>query len=187
MSVNWYALEAACRNILLAVGEDPERGGLKETPQRFSKAWEVYTEGYGMDPAKVLKDFEDGAEKYSGLVLVRDIPVYSHCEHHMAPIFGVAHVAYIPRGRVLGLSKFARLVNVFARRLQVQERMTQQIAHALNDTLSPIGVGVVLECRHLCMEARGVRTQGCTTTTSCLLGALLEEDSARAEFMRLVR
>jgi GTP cyclohydrolase IA len=173
--------------LLQFVGEDPEREGLRDTPKRFLAAWRDYTTGYAQDPGALLKTFEDGAEKVDELVLVRDIPVYSHCEHHLAPFFGVAHIAYIPCGKVLGLSKFARLVDVFAKRLQVQERMTQQIAHALNDALVPRGVGVVLECRHLCMEQRGVRARGASTTTSCLLGALKKDDAARAEFMRLVR
>lgn len=173
--------------LLQFVGEDPTREGLRETPARFVKAWRAYTDGYNTDPASVLKSFEDGGEKYDELVLVRDIPVYSHCEHHLAPFFGRASVAYIPNGRVVGLSKLARLVDVFARRLQVQERMTQQIANALNDALQPRGVGVVVECRHMCMEARGVRTQGSSTTTSCLLGVLKTDTAARAEFLRLIR
>lgn len=172
--------------LLQFIGEDPQREGLKDTPKRFIAAWESYTEGYTQDASSLLKAFEDGAEKVDELVLVRDIPVYSHCEHHLAPFFGVAHIAYIPSGKVLGLSKFARLVNVYARRLQVQERMTQQIAWAIDNALAPRGVGVVLECRHLCMEQRGVRAQGASTTTSCLIGALKSDASARAEFMRLV-
>jgi len=173
--------------LLQWIGEDPTREGLRDTPHRFLSAWAEYTTGYKQDPGALLKTFEDGAEKVDELVLVRDIPIYSHCEHHLAPFFGVAHIAYIPDGKVLGLSKFARLVDVFAKRLQVQERMTQQIAHALNDALAPRGVGVVLECRHLCMEQRGVRARGASTTTSCLLGAIKNDAAARAEFMRLVR
>ncbi len=173
--------------LLQYIGEDPKREGLVDTPRRFIKAWGQYTEGYSQEPADLLKCFEDGAEEYNEMVLVKDIPVYSHCEHHLAPFFGVAHVAYIPHGKVLGLSKFARLVNVYARRLQVQERMTKQIAHALANALHPIGVGVMLECRHLCMESRGVRAQGSSTTTSCLLGAFLDDPAARAEFLRMVR
>lgn len=173
--------------LLQFVGEDVTREGLRETPQRFLKAWRAYTSGYAQSGAEVLKTFEDGGERYDELVLVRDIPVYSHCEHHLAPFFGHAHVAYIPDGRVVGLSKLARLVDVYARRLQVQERMTQQIAHALNDALHPRGVGVVIECRHMCMEARGVRTAGTVTSTSTLLGVLKGDASARAEFLRLIR
>lgn len=173
--------------LLQFIGEDPTREGLRETPRRVLKAWGDWTAGYGQAPGEVLKVFEDGAERVDEMVLVKDIPVYSHCEHHLAPFFGKAHVAYIPNGRVLGLSKIVRLVNIFAKRLQVQERLTQQVAHALNDALHPQGVAVVLECRHLCMESRGVQTVGASTTTSCLLGAIKEEPSARAEFMRLVR
>ena len=176
--------------LLQYIGEDVQREGLRETPARFLRAWADYTSGYKVDEAAIdamLKTFADGAEGVDEMVLVRDIPVYSHCEHHLAPFFGVAHVAYIPNGKVLGLSKFARLVDVYARRLQVQERLTQQVAHALQRSLAPAGVGVVLECRHMCMEARGVRARGASTTTSCLLGALKTEPSARSEFMRLVR
>lgn len=173
--------------LLQYIGEDPQRGGLRETPQRFLKAWKEWGAGYEQDPTALLKTFEDGAERYDEMVLVRDIPIYSHCEHHLAPFFGKAHIAYIPDRRIVGLSKLARLAECFARRLQVQERLTSQIAHALQDALHPVGVGVVLECRHLCMESRGVRAPGTSTTTSCLLGALKEEEAARAEFMRLVR
>lgn len=173
--------------LLRMIGEDPEREGLRETPARFVTAWREWAAGYGQDPEAVLKAFGDGADKVDELVLVRDIPVYSHCEHHLAPFFGHAHVAYIPNGRIVGLSKIPRLVQVFMRRLQVQERLTQQIAHAIQKGLQPAGVGVVLECRHLCMESRGVRVPGTTTTTSCLLGALKADPAARAEFMRLVR
>jgi GTP cyclohydrolase I len=173
--------------LLQWVGEDPQREGLRDTPQRFLKAWKAYTAGYATKPEDVLKTFQDGGEKYDELVLVRDIPLYSHCEHHLAPFFGTAAVAYIPNGRVVGLSKLARLVDVFARRLQVQERLTQQVAHALNDALKPRGVAVVVECRHMCMEARGVRTSGAVTSTSCLLGLLKSDTAARAEFLRLIR
>lgn len=173
--------------LLQYIGEDPMRGGLQETPKRFLAAWEEWSRGYRQDPADVLKVFEDGAEAYDELVLVKDIPVYSHCEHHLAPFFGKAHVAYIPNGQILGLSKFARVVDIYARRLQVQERLTSQVAHALNTALQPRGVAVVLECRHLCMESRGVRAPGTTTTTSCLLGVFKDKSEARAEFMRLVR
>jgi GTP cyclohydrolase I len=175
------------RRLLQFVGENPDREGLQETPARFLKAWQAYTKGYHERPQDVLKVFEDGAERYDSMVVVRDIPVYSHCEHHLAPFFGKAHVAYIPNGKVVGLSKLARLVDVFARRLQVQERLTQQVAHALDEVLAPRGVGVILECRHMCMEARGVKTPGTSTVTSCLLGAIKDEDSARAELLRLVR
>jgi GTP cyclohydrolase IA len=175
------------KDFLRELGEEPERGGLQETPRRFLKAWQHYTQGYKVDPASILKQFEDGAEKVDEMVLVKDVQFFSHCEHHLAPFFGKAHVAYIPNGKVVGLSKIPRLIEVYARRLQVQERMTQQIAWSLYDGVDARGVAVVLEARHLCMEARGVAAQGATTTTSCLIGALKQDPAARAEFMRLVR
>ncbi len=173
--------------LLQYIGEDPQRGGLLETPKRFLKAWDYWTQGYGQDPETILKVFKDGAEKCNELVLVKDIPLYSHCEHHLAPFFGVAHIGYIPDGQIVGLSKLSRLADIFARRLQVQERLTNQIADALTTALAPVGVGVILECRHLCMESRGIQRQGATTTTSAMRGALMDEPSARAEFLRLVR
>lgn len=172
--------------LLQFIGEDVTREGLADTPKRFLKAWREYTRGYHLEPAEVLKTFEDGAHGVDELVMVRDIPVYSMCEHHMAPFFGRAHVGYIPDGKILGLSKFARLVDVFARRLQVQERLTTQIADSLRDALDPRGVAVVLECRHMCMEARGVQAQGSVTTTSALRGVFKHDASARSEFLRLV-
>lgn len=173
--------------LLQYIGEDAGREGLRETPTRMLKAWREYTSGYQVDAEALLKTFTDGAENVDEMVLVRDIPVYSHCEHHLAPFFGVAHVAYIPNGKVVGLSKLPRLVDAFSRRLQVQERLTQQVAHAINDVLHPRGVGVVVECRHMCMEARGIRARGTTTKTSCLLGAMKTDASARAEFLGLSR
>lgn len=172
--------------LLQFIGEDVSREGLRETPRRFLQAWREYTRGYSMKAGDVLKVFEDGANGVDELVLVRDIPVYSTCEHHGAPFFGIAHIGYIPNGAILGLSKFSRLVEVFARRLQVQERLTTQIADSLLDALKPKGVAVVLECRHMCMEARGVRTQGSVTTTSALRGVFKHDASARSEFLRLV-
>jgi GTP cyclohydrolase I len=173
--------------LLQFIGEDPKRGGLIETPQRFLKAWGHWSSGYKQAPAEVLKVFEDGAEKCDELVLVKNIPVYSHCEHHLAPFFGVAHVGYIPNGKIVGLSKLSRLVDIYARRLQVQERLTNQIADALEEHLQPLGVGVVIECRHLCMESRGVARQGSHTTTSAMRGALRIKPEARAEFMSLIK
>lgn len=173
--------------MLDAVGEDSLREGLADTPARVVKAWDHWFSGYEQDPASVLKTFEDGAEGVDEMVLETDIPVYSFCEHHIAPIFGVAHVAYIPDGRVVGLSKLVRLVDVFARRLQVQERLTIQVADALEEHLQCKGVGVILQCRHMCMESRGVSSRGVVTTTSALRGALKDEHDARAEFMSLVR
>lgn len=173
--------------MLQAIGEDPSREGLVETPTRVAKAWETWFSGYGRDPAEVLKTFEDGAENVDEMVLETHIPVYSFCEHHMAPIFGVAHVAYVPNGKVVGLSKLVRLVDIFARRLQVQERLTTQIASAIDKNLNPLGVGVVLQCRHMCMESRGVHSQGVVTTTSSLRGVMKTQPDARAEFMTLIR
>lgn len=164
------------------------RKGLVETPDRVAKAWEHWTSGYNQDPGAILKVFDDGGENYDEMVVIKNIPVYSHCEHHLAPFFGTATVAYIPntvRQHIIGLSKAARLVNVFARRLQVQERLTTQIADALQQHLNPIGVGVLIECRHMCMESRGVAMQGVTTTTSALRGAIKEQPAARAEFLGL--
>jgi GTP cyclohydrolase IA len=173
--------------LLQFIGEDPARGGLLETPKRYLKAWQHWAGGYKEDPAALLKCFEDGAEKCDEMVLVKSIPVYSHCEHHLAPFFGTAHVAYIPDGRIVGLSKISRLVDVFARRLQVQERLTNQIADAMEQNLKPKGVAVVIECRHLCMESRGIQRQGSSTTTSAMRGVFRDNAAARAEFMGLVR
>lgn len=167
------------------VGEDASRSGLGETPLRVVRAWRDWTKGYKEDPATLLKCFEDGAEKCDEMVLVNNIPVYSHCEHHLAAFFGVAHVAYIPNGRIVGLSKVSRLVDIFAKRLQVQERLTNQIADALNQHLTPLGVGVIIKCRHLCMESRGIQRQGVHTTTSALRGAFKNSAGTREEFMRL--
>lgn len=165
--------------------EDPTRGGLIETPDRVVKAWGDWTAGYTFDPASVLKTFEDGAERVDEMIVVSGIPVYSHCEHHLAPFWGEAHIGYIPEGRIVGLSKFARLVDGFARRLQVQERLTAQIADAINDHLQPKGVGVILRCRHMCMESRGVRVPGTVTTTSALHGVIKHGAEPRAEFLAL--
>jgi len=173
--------------LLQFIGEDPTRGGLLETPKRVLKAWQNWSVGYTQSPEDVLKVFEDGAEKVDEMVIVKEIPVYSHCEHHLAPFFGVAHVAYIPNGKIVGLSKLSRLVDIFAKRLQVQERLTTQIADAIEQHLNPLGVGVVIECRHLCMESRGIQRQGASTITSALRGALKEEHDTRAEFMQLIK
>lgn len=173
--------------LLQYIGEDATRGGLLETPRRFLRAWEHWTSGYGKEPAEILKVFEDGAEKCDEMVLVKDIPLYSQCEHHLAPFFGVAHIGYIPNGRIVGLSKLSRLVDMFARRLQVQERLTNQIADALEEHLAPIGVAVVIQCRHLCMESRGICQQGHSTVTSAMRGAMRDAPAARAEFMGLIR
>ena len=179
--------EDVVRKLLQATGDDPSREGLQETPTRVAKAYQTWFSGYGQNPAEILKVFEDGAEGVDEMVVQTDIPVYSQCEHHMAPIFGVAHVAYIPNGNVVGLSKIKRLVDVFARRLQVQERLTNQIADSINEHLKPLGVGVILECRHMCMESRGINARGIVTTTSALRGTMKEEYACRGEFLNLVR
>lgn len=173
--------------LLQFIGEDVEREGLQDTPRRFLEAWKEYTDGYNVKPEDVLKTFEDGADGVDEMVLVKDISFYSHCEHHLAPFFGTVHVSYIPDGKIVGLSKIARLVDIFAARLQVQERFTQQIANALQDNLSPKGVGVVVEARHMCMESRGVRRSGSSTVTSAMRGVMLDNPSARAELLSLVR
>jgi GTP cyclohydrolase IA len=173
--------------LLQYIGEDPEREGLKDTPQRVLKAWKEWAVGYDMDPGQVLKTFEDGADGVDEMVVVHNIPVISKCEHHLADITGIAHVGYIPNGRIVGLSKLARLVDVFARRLQVQERMTNQIAESLHEHLNPIGIGVVIRASHACMSTRGVKVHGSTTTTSAMRGALRNDQSARAEFLSLCR
>lgn len=170
--------------LLQYVGEDTTRSGLKETPARVAKAWRFWTKGYAESPAELLKTFVDGAEGANELVLVRDIPFYSHCEHHLAPIFGTATIGYIPNGRIVGLSKLSRLLDVYARRLQVQERLTAQVADALAQHLQPLGVGVVINARHLCMESRGICKQGHETVTSALRGCLMDA-APREEFMRL--
>lgn len=181
------SFEGNITRMLQFIGEDPARGGLAETPRRVARAWQFWCSGYNKDPKSVLKVFEDGAKGCDEMVLVRDIPIYSHCEHHLAPIFGTASIAYIPDGRIVGLSKLSRLADVFARRLQVQERMTNQIADALDEHLKPKGVGVVIKARHLCMESRGVCQQGHVTITSALRGAIKERPEARAEFLDLTR
>ncbi|WP_426113793.1 GTP cyclohydrolase I FolE [Massilia sp. PWRC2] len=175
------------RRLLVSLGENPDRAGLVETPARVAKAWQHWTSGYGQDPVTLLKAFEDGAEDYNELIVVRNIPVYSHCEHHLAPFFGKATIGYLPQGKIVGLSKLTRLVDCFAKRLQVQERLTIQIANALMEVLEPKAVGVVIKCRHLCMESRGIRTPGEETITSAMLGELQPNLGLRTEFLALAR
>lgn len=175
------------RRLLTSLGENPDRPGLIETPARVTKAWKHWTSGYEQSPVEVLKAFEDGAEEYNELIVVRGIPVYSHCEHHLAPFFGKATVGYLPNGKIVGLSKLTRLVDIFSKRLQVQERMTMQIANALMEVLEPKAVGVVIKCRHLCMESRGIRAIGEETITSTLLGELQPNLALRTEFLALAR
>jgi len=173
------------RRMLRLIGEDPTRDGLRHTPERFEKALRFLTNGYLQDPEKVL----NGAMFsvcYDQMVLVKDIEVYSLCEHHMLPFFGKCHVAYIPNKKVVGLSKIPRLVNMFARRLQLQERLTNQIATAIQQKIMPLGVGVVLEARHLCMVMRGVEKQNSQTVTSAMLGSFRENAQTREEFLSLI-
>ena len=170
---------------LRLIGEDPEREGLLKTPERVAKAQQFLTQGYDMDPEAILRSAMFN-EDYSEMILVKDIELYSMCEHHMVPFFGKAHVAYIPDGHIVGLSKIPRVVDVFARRLQVQERLTMQIRTAIEEALNPQGVAVVIEATHLCMVMRGVQKQHAVTTTSSMSGPFLENTHTRAEFMRLI-
>jgi len=172
------------KDVLKNVGEDPEREGLLKTPERVAKALLYLTHGYDLNPAEILKSAMS-TEEYSQMVVVKDIEVYSMCEHHMLPFFGKAHIAYIPNGHIVGLSKIPRVVDAFARRLQVQERLTNEIRDCIQDTLKPLGVAVVMECRHLCMSMRGVQKQNSVTTTSAFTGAFLL-DKTRAEFLQLI-
>lgn len=172
------------KNILDDVGEDATRQGLIKTPVRAAKAMQFLTQGYDLDPAEILRSamFE---EDYSQMVIVKDIEVYSLCEHHLLPFFGKAHVAYIPNGHIIGLSKIPRIVDAFARRLQVQERLTNEIRDCIQNTLNPVGVAVVMECSHLCMQMRGVQKQNSVTTTSAFTGEFLK-DPTRKEFISLI-
>ena len=178
-------LAALSKRQLELVGEDPEREGLLKTPERVAKAWQFLTHGYGLDPDEVLRSALF-AEDYSEMVLVKDIEVYSLCEHHALPFFGKAHVAYIPNGHIVGLSKIPRVVDVFARRLQVQERLTLEIRDAVDRVLKPEGVAVVVEAQHLCMMMRGAEKQNSMTTTSAMSGVFLDNPDTRSEFMRLI-
>ena len=173
------------RSLLEGIGEDADREGLVKTPERAAKALAFLTQGMGQDPAAILESamFEEECEE---MVLVRDIEVFSLCEHHMLPFLGKAHVAYLPQGRITGLSKIPRVVDVFARRLQVQERLTRQVRDCIQETLNPRGVAVVIEARHLCMQMRGVEKQHSLTTTSAFTGAFLNDPKTRKEFIRLI-
>lgn len=179
------AAEECVRELLKFIGEKPGREGLQETPARVVKAYGEWFAGYKQDPADLFKTFEDGAEGADEMVLLTDIPVFSHCEHHITPIVGVAHVAYIPNGKVVGISKLGRVVDLFARRLQVQERLTNQIADAIQTHLDPHGVAVVIRAKHFCMTTRGVKMPNVDTTTSALRGAF-KEGAPRAEFLSLI-
>jgi GTP cyclohydrolase I len=175
----------AVYSLLQGVGEDPGREGLLLTPERVAKSLRFLTKGYHQDPEQLLKKAVF-TESYDEMVLVKDIDIYSMCEHHMLPFFGKAHVAYIPDGKIVGLSKIPRVVEVFARRLQVQERLTQQIRDAIQNVLAPRGVGVVIEATHMCMVMRGVEKQNSITTTSAMSGEFLNNQSTRSEFLRLI-
>lgn len=172
------------KSILQGIGEDANREGLAKTPERAAKAMQFLTQGYDLDASAVLKSamFK---EEYSEMVIVKDIEIYSMCEHHILPFFGKAHIAYIPNGYVVGLSKLARVVDIYARRLQVQERLTHQILHAIHDTLSPLGVAVVIEAAHMCMMMRGVQKQNSMTTTSAFTGEFRNAET-RSEFLALI-
>jgi GTP cyclohydrolase IA len=172
------------KGILSDIGEDPSREGLEKTPERVAKALQYLTHGYDLDPSEILKSamFK---EEYSQMVIVKDIEIYSLCEHHLLPFFGKAHIAYIPNGHIVGLSKIPRVADAFARRLQVQERLTNEIRDCIHQTLKPLGVAVVIECKHLCMSMRGIQKQNSVTTTSAFTGAF-ENERTRSEFMRLI-
>jgi GTP cyclohydrolase I len=180
-----YSVQEMYREILARLGEDPTRDGLISTPERVERAMSFLTKGYEQDPKKILRGALFDVD-YDEMVIVKDIEMFSLCEHHMLPFFGKVHVAYIPKGKVIGLSKIPRLVEVFARRLQVQERMTRQIADAIQDAIDPQGVGVVIEARHLCMMMRGIEKQHSSTVTSAMVGCFRQKET-RSEFLSLVR
>ena len=176
----------AIRTLIRWAGDDPTREGLIDTPRRVAKAWREYCAGYADDPAQHLARVFEEVGGYDEIVLLRDIPFQSHCEHHMAPIIGRAHIAYLPRNHVVGISKLARVLHGFARRLQVQERLTAEVADCIWDNLKPLGVAVVIEATHACMTARGVRTPGVTMTTSRMMGVFREDDRSRKEVLSLM-
>lgn len=178
--------ERAVRTLIEWAGDDPEREGLKGTPARVARAFEEYFSGYGTDPVELLQRTFEETDGYDEMVVLRDIRFESHCEHHLAPIIGKAHVAYLPRQRVVGISKLARLVEVYARRLQIQEKMTAQIANTLDEVLQPKGVAVVIEAAHQCMTTRGVHKPGVAMVTSRMLGAFRTDGSTRREFLAII-
>ena len=185
-SKNDHAIAAHVREIIRLVGEDPEREGLRKTPERYEKALKFLTSGYHQNVDHILNGAAFSVA-YDEMVVVKDIEFFSLCEHHLLPFFGKAHVAYLPSKKVIGLSKIARLVNMFARRLQIQERMTSQIADAVKEKVAPQGVGVIIEARHLCMQMRGVEKQHGQAVTSAMLGAFRENKQTRDEFLALIR
>ena len=182
---NITEMSSLYKRILELIGEDSEREGLIDTPERVSKAMHFLTNGYHVDAEEILKSAMF-REEYKQMVIVKDIDIYSMCEHHMLPFFGKAHVAYIPNGYITGLSKIARVVEVYSRRLQVQERLTTQIRNCIQNTLKPLGVAVVIEAQHLCMQIRGIQKQNSVTTTSAFTGAFLEQLNTREEFIHLI-
>lgn len=179
------SLKEKYQDILTEIGENPKRDGLLKTPERMAKAMQYLTHGYAIDPSHILKSAMF-AEDYSQMVLVKDIELYSLCEHHMLPFFGKAHIAYIPNGHIVGLSKIPRVVDAFSRRLQVQERLTNEIRDCIEETIQPKGVAVVIEAKHLCMQMRGVQKQNSATTTSAFSGVFMKSEKTRAEFMNLI-
>lgn len=185
--INKSMIEHHVKGMLTNLVADHDREGLQETPARVAKAWAHWCSGYDVDIPKLMKVFEDGAEGCDEMVVRKNIPIYSHCEHHLAAIIGKCTIAYIPKGKVLGLSKLDRVADAFARRLQVQERLTNQIADALWENLDPLGVGVWISARHLCVESRGVQHTDSETVTTALRGAIRTQDAARAEFLALAR
>ncbi|KQY35954.1 GTP cyclohydrolase [Caulobacter sp. Root1455] len=179
-------VQDAVRTLLRWTGEDPGREGLVDTPSRVARAWKEYCEGYGEDPAQHLSRVFEEVGGYDDIVLLKDVPFQSHCEHHMAPIIGKAHIAYLPRDRVVGISKLARVLHGFARRLQIQERLTAEIADCLWDNLQPLGVAVVIEASHACMSGRGVRTPGVAMKTSRMMGVFRDDERSRREILSLM-
>ena len=178
--------ESAVETLLLWAGDDPQREGLVDTPRRVAKAYQDWFSGYGEDPVQFLKRTFEEVEGYDEMVILRDIQFESHCEHHMAPIIGQAHVGYLPLNKVVGISKLARVVESFARRFQVQEKMTAQIAHCIDDVLNPKGVAVVIEASHQCMTTRGIHKTGVTMVTSQMLGTFRKDARTRAEFLQMI-
>ncbi|MFC3581066.1 GTP cyclohydrolase I FolE [Sphingomonas hylomeconis] len=179
-------VQAAIRTLIRWSGDDPDREGLVDTPARVARAWKEYCSGYGDDPAHHLSRVFEEVGGYDEIVLLKDIPFQSHCEHHMAPIIGKAHIAYLPRNHVVGISKLARVLNAFARRLQVQERLTAEVADCIWDNLKPHGVAVVIEASHACMTARGVRTAGVGMVTSRMMGVFRDDERSRKEVLALM-
>lgn len=183
--MNKERVEQLIKELLVEIGEDPNREGLLDTPKRVAKSWAFLTQGYAKDPKTVINNAVFESE-VNNMIIARDIEVYSLCEHHMLPFFGKCHIGYIADKKVLGVSKLARIVDCFSQRLQIQERLTSQIAQEIMDAVDAVGVGVVMECQHLCMMMRGVEKQNSVMTTSTVLGALHDEVAARTEFMQLI-